>query len=63
MTTFIDGKTQERLDNLIEVFSPREQADLRIKGKQSEHYTWLIEANSGDPFWADAVLQQLQAQR
>ncbi len=60
---FIDGKTQDRLDRLIAGFSYDEQADLRTNGIQSELYAWLIEANSGDPFWADAVLQQLQAQR
>ncbi|MHB1956396.1 MAG: hypothetical protein ACYCOU_21920 [Sulfobacillus sp.] len=59
---FIDGKTQARLDSLINEFTCSEQADLRIKGIQSEHYAWLVEANSGDPFWAEAVLQQLQSQ-
>lgn len=61
--TFIDGKTQARLDQLIADFSYVEQTDLRTKGTQSEHYTWLVDANSGDAFWANAVVQQLQAQK
>ena len=60
MATFIDGKTQDRLDILIEVFTCDEQSDLRTKGTQSEHYAWLVDANSEDAFWANAVVEQLQ---
>lgn len=65
MTTFIDGKTPAQLDKVIAVFCDDEQADLRAKGKESEHkhYAWLVKANAGDPFWADAVVKQLQAQK
>ena len=60
--TFIDGKTQASLDRFISTFTVDEQADLRSNGTQSEHYTRLVDANSGDAFWANAVVAQLQAQ-
>ena len=63
MTTFIDGKTQDRLGRLIAGYSYDEQADLRTNGIQSALFAWLTQANCHDPFWADVVLQQLQAQR